>query len=89
MDILNGKKWHVEQEDCIEHMAKMPAACVDFSVFSPPFPSLYAYTNKPCDIGNSEGWRRRSQVTSVVFLSPTRSHCEAGPRYRRPRHADT
>lgn len=26
----------------------------DFSVFSPPFPSLYAYTSEACDIGNSE-----------------------------------
>lgn len=27
--------------DCIEHMAQMPEASVDFSVYSPPFSSLY------------------------------------------------
>ena len=56
MDILNGKRWHLHQGDCIEHMADMPSACVDFSVFSPPFPSLYAYTDSECDIGNSESF---------------------------------
>jgi len=35
----------------------MPAASVDMSVFSPPFPSLYAYTSKPEDIGNSENFK--------------------------------
>jgi hypothetical protein len=40
--------------DCIPHMAELPAACFDFSVFSPPFPQLYSYTSLPEDIGNSE-----------------------------------
>lgn len=47
------RSWHVHQGDCIVHMAdEMPESCVDFSVFSPPFPSLYAYTSDPADIGN-------------------------------------
>ena len=55
MSILtNGEKYHVHFGDCITHMAEMPSACVDMSVFSPPFPALYAYTNSPADIGNSE-----------------------------------
>jgi DNA modification methylase len=52
--IPNGKNWHVHHGDCIEHMAEMPAASVDFTVFSPPFPALYAYTPSDQDIGNSE-----------------------------------
>jgi hypothetical protein len=35
-------------------MATMPDACIDMSVFSPPFPALYAYTSEAADIGNSE-----------------------------------
>ena len=39
--------------DCIPHMAEsMPENSVDFAVFSPPFPSLYAYTDSAADIGN-------------------------------------
>lgn len=50
--MLDDKRWEIVNEDCIEHMEKMPASSVDFSVFSPPFPSLYAYTSSPSDIGN-------------------------------------
>ena len=48
------QEWNIHKGDCILHMADMPAASVDFSVFSPPFPSLYAYTSCAEDIGNSE-----------------------------------
>lgn len=51
-DILNGDEWHVEHGDCITGMAEMPPASVDMSVFSPPFPALYAYTDSASDIGN-------------------------------------
>jgi DNA modification methylase len=45
----------IHHGDCIEHMAELDDASFDFSVFSPPFPSLYAYTESESDIGNSEG----------------------------------
>ena len=36
-DLLNGKKWHIHEGDCIPHMAlEMPAKSVDFSIFSLP-----------------------------------------------------
>lgn len=52
--LRDDQTWAIHHGDCIEHMAAMPAACVDLAVFSPPFPALYAYTSKPEDIGNSE-----------------------------------
>ena len=53
MTLLNDSNlYHVHHGDCIPHMLEdMPAASVDFSVFSPPFPSLFAYTSKAEDIG--------------------------------------
>ena len=30
-------KYAVHHGDCIEEMARMPKACVDLAVFSPPF----------------------------------------------------
>lgn len=54
MEVAKGDKWTLVKTDCITHMQEMPEASVDFSVYSPPFPSLYAYTDKPEDIGNSE-----------------------------------
>lgn len=51
---LSGNEYHIHFGDCIPHMADLPDAQFDFSIFSPPFPSLYAYTSKPEDIGNSD-----------------------------------
>lgn len=52
--LLNGKNWRLMKGDCIELMPTLPDKCVDFSVFSPPFPSLFSYTSEMCDIGNNE-----------------------------------
>ena len=59
--------WHIEQVDCIPHMAEMPPASIDLSVFSPPFPSLYAYTSESCDIGNSEDLRGEAKLHLSFF----------------------
>ena len=53
--------------DCIPHMASMPAACIDLAVFSPPFPSLYAYTSQAEDIGNSEDLRGEAKLHLSFF----------------------
>lgn len=67
MDILGDKRWHVVQQDCIEHLAMLPEHQFDFSVFSPPFPSLYSYTSEECDIGNSEDFRGEAKVHLSFF----------------------
>lgn len=53
--------------DCIPHMAGLPAASMDFAVFSPPFPSLYAYTSEACDIGNSEDLKGEAKLHLSFF----------------------
>ena len=53
--------------DCIPHMASMPAACIDLAVFSPPFPSLYAYTSQAEDIGNSEDLKGEAKLHLSFF----------------------
>lgn len=62
-----NERWKIVQEDCIEHMAKMPAASVDFSVFSPPFPSLFAYTDEACDIGNCDDVKHEAKLHLSFF----------------------
>lgn len=39
--------------DCVEVIKGLPDNSVDYSVFSPPFSSLYTYSNSPRDMGNS------------------------------------
>ena len=52
--LTDDKEYHVHFGDCIEHMQDMDEASMDFSVFSPPFPSLFSYTSSMADLGNNE-----------------------------------
>lgn len=65
--VSEAERWHLVHGDCIEQMATMPPACVDFAVFSPPFPSLYAYTSSDADIGNSENMRGDAKLHLSFF----------------------
>jgi len=47
------EQYHIHFGDCIPHMHDMDRHSMDFAIFSPPFPSLYAYTSEDCDIGNT------------------------------------
>jgi len=59
----NDEQFHVHHGDCIPHMLQdMPVDSVDFAVFSPPFPSLYAYTDSESDIGNVDAMGGEAQV---------------------------
>lgn len=53
MPVFNDNEFDVHHGDCIPHMLEdMPEDSVDFAIFSPPFPSLYAYSDSESDIGN-------------------------------------
>lgn len=69
MSLLQGTEFHVHHGDCITHMATMPPASIDCSVFSPPFPSLYAYTSSPADIGNSENVKQEAKLHLSFFYN--------------------
>jgi DNA modification methylase len=47
-----GKLWHVWNADCIEVAKALPENSVGYSIFSPPFASLYTYSNSDRDMGN-------------------------------------
>jgi hypothetical protein len=38
--------------DCVEALKGLPDGCIGYSIFSPPFSSLYTYSNSPRDMGN-------------------------------------
>lgn len=59
--------WKIYPGDCIPHMTEMPKHSVDFAVFSPPFPSLYAYTSMAEDIGNSEDLKGEAKLHLSFF----------------------
>lgn len=45
-------QWALYRGDCVEVMRGMPERSIDYSIFSPPFASLYTYSNSPRDMGN-------------------------------------
>src|SRR3990167_5296276 len=47
-----GAAWTLHEGDSVDVLPTLPAASVDFSIYSPPFVALYTYTNSERDIGN-------------------------------------
>ena len=52
-DIASGENWTMHLGDCIEVLREQADASVDYSIFSPPFSSLYTYSNSERDMGNA------------------------------------
>lgn len=52
IDQVVGDGYTIINGDCVEAMRGLPAQSIDYSIFSPPFSSLYTYSNSPRDMGN-------------------------------------
>lgn len=49
----HGDKWSAYHGDCVDVVKQLPDNSIDFSVYSPPFASLFVYSDSECDMGNS------------------------------------
>jgi DNA modification methylase len=49
----HGETWAAYQGDCVDVLRQLPEASIDFSVYSPPFGSLFVYSDAAADMGNS------------------------------------
>jgi superfamily II DNA or RNA helicase len=52
-DHKSGDNWDLYMGDCVESIKRLDADSVHYSIFSPPFASLYTYSNSDRDMGNS------------------------------------
>lgn len=52
LDMAQGAGWALYHGDCVEVLQGLPERSMDYSIFSPPFASLYTYSNSPRDMGN-------------------------------------
>ena len=55
MNVLNqsiSEKFTLYQGDCVDVLQGIPENSIHFSIFSPPFASLYTYSNSDRDMGN-------------------------------------
>jgi hypothetical protein len=51
-DVAHGRDWSLYLGDSIKRVREVPDESVGLVLFSPPFPSMYTYTNSVHDIGN-------------------------------------
>ena len=51
-DEARGDKWALKLGDCVERVSEIETGSVGYTIFSPPFASLYTYTNSDRDMGN-------------------------------------
>lgn len=47
-----GNGWRLMLGDSCQRIKEIPDDSIGLTVFSPPFPGMYAYTNSPMDVGN-------------------------------------
>lgn len=52
-DLKSGDGFDLHLGDCVEVTQEMEEESIDYTVFSPPFASLYTYSNSDRDMGNS------------------------------------
>jgi superfamily II DNA or RNA helicase len=48
-----GDGWDLYMGDCVESIRQLDSDSIHYSIFSPPFASLYTYSNSDRDMGNS------------------------------------
>jgi DNA modification methylase len=79
-----GADWALYNSDCIEMMRGLPEASVHYAIWSPPFASLYTFSDDPRDVSNNSDdrvfWSHYRFVLEGVYraLKPGRLvsiHC--------------
>lgn len=51
-DVAHGDNWTLHLADCVEVAQELPDNSLHYSIYSPPFASLYTYSNSDRDMGN-------------------------------------
>lgn len=80
-DDASGNGWRVMLGDSAERIAEIPDASVDMSIFSPPFLSLFQYSNSERDMGNcktpAEFWDHFRWIRDGLLrvMKPGRNVC--------------
>jgi DNA modification methylase len=54
-DVVKNDRYEAHLGDCVDVASELVSNSIDYSIFSPPFSSLYTYSNSDRDMGNSKG----------------------------------
>lgn len=63
-----SENWTALLGDCVDRVKELEDSSIGFSIYSPPFASLYTYTNSEHDMGNCKGME--DFVEHFQFLIP-------------------
>lgn len=75
-DISKGEGWEMHLGDCVQVTATFADESIDLSVHSPPFISVYTYSDKMADMGNAnseEEFFRHYNYLILEMLRTTKS----------------
>jgi DNA modification methylase len=72
----HGKNWSFYHGDCVFVSRNLPDDSIDFTVYSPPFLSLYIYSDSIADLGNTD--------SESQFLDGYKFHLEEQYRTLKP-----
>jgi len=72
LDQKTGTAFTAIHGDCIEAIRDIPDNSIDFSVYSPPFSSLYIYSESERDMGNVENDEQFMQFYSLLIREKLR-----------------
>lgn len=53
LNSLTGDRFQAVHGDCVDVLSQLPSESIGFSVYSPPFGSLFVYSDSAADMGNS------------------------------------
>lgn len=53
-DVFKRKNFELHLADCVDLARELDSDSLDYSIFSPPFASLYTYSNSDRDMGNAK-----------------------------------
>ena len=51
-NVVSGRNWQLHLGDCVQEIQSLSDESVDYTIFSPPFASLYTYSNDEFDMSN-------------------------------------
>jgi superfamily II DNA or RNA helicase len=63
----SGRNWELHLGDCVEEMTKFADESIDYSIFSPPFASLYTFSASDRDMSNCKDYQ--DFLTHFRFLA--------------------
>ncbi len=88
-DQFSGKNFTIWNADCVQVARGLPDASVGMTVYSPPFESLYTYSNSERDLGNckstNEFARHFRFLAHELFRVTMPGRCMSGATSSMPR----